>query len=165
MGGVNGGVNIYVNLSATALPAPPSRRHCRLGQKVATGEPGGLSSAWVAPILAFTRYSFTSLLCTNQPSFPSPRPPALPTLVQYYCTMIGQYETPLPTSHVYAIHHTILVITISCKGQAVSLWAGFLPFEGFDAPTSIYISISICVFTCPVRVRIRIRAQANPIYI
>ena len=33
--------------------------------------------------LAYTRYSFTSrLLCTNQPSFHSPRPPALPTLVQ-----------------------------------------------------------------------------------
>ena len=31
--------------------------------------------------LAFTRHSFTSrLLCTNLPSFHSPRPPALPTL-------------------------------------------------------------------------------------
>jgi len=36
--------------------------------------------------LAFTRDLFTSgLLCTNQPSFHSPPPPALPTLVQYYC--------------------------------------------------------------------------------
>jgi len=72
----------------------------------------------VARNLAFTRYSFTSrLLCTNQPSFPSHRLPALPTLVQYYCTIIGQYTSPLPTSGLYAIHHTILVITISCKGQ------------------------------------------------
>ena len=70
--------------------------------------------------LAFTRYSFTSrLLCTHQPSFHSPRPLAFPTLVQYYCTTIGQYTTPLPTSHLYAIHHTISVLTRSCKGQAV----------------------------------------------
>jgi len=48
---------------------------------------------------------------------PPPRPPALPTLVQYYCTMIGQYTTPLPTSRVYAIHLTILAITVSCQDQ------------------------------------------------
>jgi len=46
-----------------------------------------------------------------------PRPPALPTLVQHYCTMIGQYTTPLPIFRLYVIHHTILVRTISCKGQ------------------------------------------------
>jgi len=68
--------------------------------------------------LPFTRYSFTSrLLRTNQPSLHSSRPPALPTLVQYYSTIIRQYTTPLPTSRLYAIHHTILVIPISCKGQ------------------------------------------------
>ena len=58
------------------------------------------------------------LLCTNQPSFHPPRPPAWPTLVQYYCMLITQYKTPLPTSRLYAMHQTILVITISCKGQA-----------------------------------------------
>jgi len=53
--------------------------------------------------LAFARYSFTSrLLCTNQPSFHSPRPPALPTLMQYYWTIVGQYTPSLPTSRVYA---------------------------------------------------------------
>jgi len=52
-------------------------------------------------------------------SFPPPRLPALPTLVQYYCTIIGQYTIPLPTSCLFAIHHTILAITISCKGQSV----------------------------------------------
>jgi len=73
-------------------------------------------------LLAFTRYSFTyRLLRTNQPSFHSRRLPALPTLVQYYYTIIGQYNTtPLPTSRLYAIHHTILVITILCKGQGTS---------------------------------------------
>jgi len=46
--------------------------------------------------LAFTRYSFTSSrLCTSQSSFHSSGPPALPTLLQYYCTAIGQYTTPL----------------------------------------------------------------------
>ena len=68
---------------------------------------------------AFARYSFTArLLCTKQPSFHPRRPPALPTLVQYYCT-VGQYTTPHPDCCLSAIHHTILVITISCKGQGV----------------------------------------------
>ena len=59
-------------------------------------------------VLAFTRDSFTSrLLCTNQQSFHSPRLPALPTLVQYDYTILEQYTTSLPTSCVYAIHHTI----------------------------------------------------------
>jgi len=47
----------------------------------------------------------------------SPRPPAWPTLVQYHCTILTEYKTPLPTSRVYVIHHNILVITISCEGQ------------------------------------------------
>jgi len=41
----------------------------------------------------------------------------LPTLLQYYCTAIGQYMTPHPTLLVYAIHHTIWAMAISCKGQ------------------------------------------------
>ena len=58
-------------------------------------------------------------MCTDQQSFHPPRQPtALPTLVQYYCTPIGQYTTPPPNSRAYAIHRTILVITISCKGQS-----------------------------------------------
>jgi len=44
-------------------------------------------------------------------------PPACPLLLQYYCTSIAQYTTPPPTPLWYAIHHTILVIAISCKGQ------------------------------------------------
>ena len=55
--------------------------------------------------LAFTRYCFTSSReCTNQSSFYSSGPPALPTLLQYYCTAIGQYPTPHPTPLVHAIH-------------------------------------------------------------
>jgi len=48
---------------------------------------------------------------------PPPRPPALPTLVQYHCTIIRQYMTPTSNSGLHAIHHTILVITVSCKHQ------------------------------------------------
>jgi len=67
--------------------------------------------------LAFTRYSFTSSrLCTSQSSFHSSRPPALPTLLQYYCRLLGNIRPPPSTSLVHAIHHTIVAIRISCKG-------------------------------------------------
>jgi len=46
-------------------------------------------------------------------------PPALPALLQYYCTTMAQY-TPPPTPLVYAIHHTRLVMAISCKGQCAT---------------------------------------------
>ena len=56
--------------------------------------------------LAFTRYCFTSSrLCTSQSSCHSSGPPALPTLLQYYCTAIGQYTT-LPRSP-FCISNTI----------------------------------------------------------
>jgi len=68
--------------------------------------------------MAFTRYSFTHrLLCMNQTSLYSSRPPALATPLRYYCTTIGQYTSPPPTPLLHAIHYTVLVITISCKGQ------------------------------------------------
>jgi len=81
-------------------------------------------------LLSFARYYCTSrLLCTNQLFFYSPLPPGLRTLVQYYCAAIGQYTDP---SRLYAIHHTILVITIACKGQLNSMFcrlvAGFAPY-------------------------------------
>jgi len=54
--------------------------------------------------LAFTRYSFTSrLFCTNQPSVHSPRPLALPTLVQCYCTIFGQC-TNSPSNFPFVLH-------------------------------------------------------------
>jgi len=46
-----------------------------------------------------------------------PRPPASPILVLYYYTILGQYTTSLPTSRLYDIHHTILVIAILCEGE------------------------------------------------
>jgi len=72
--------------------------------------------------LVFTRYSHFEALCTNQPSLYSLRPPALTTLLQYYCTTIGQYTSPFPNPLLYSIHRTILVVRISCKGQFVT-WA------------------------------------------
>jgi len=68
--------------------------------------------------LGFTRYSFTSrLLCTNQSSFYCHPPLAMPTLLQYCCTTVAQDTTPPPTPLSYAIHYTISVLAISCKGQ------------------------------------------------
>jgi len=56
----------------------------------------GMGASWTrVRCLAVTRCSFTlRLLRMIQPSFHSPRPPALPTLVQYYCTSIAQYTPP-----------------------------------------------------------------------
>jgi len=68
--------------------------------------------------LAFTRYCFTSrLMCTNQPSLHPPTPtciahPGAQLMHEHW----EVYDSP-SISLVYAIHHTLLVITISCKGQ------------------------------------------------
>jgi len=45
--------------------------------------------------LAFTRFFFTARpLCTNRLSVYCPRPPALPTRLQYDCNTIAQYSIP-----------------------------------------------------------------------
>ena len=57
---------------------------------------------------AFTRYSIhSSRLCTNQSSVHPPRPPALPTLLQYYDTINKQYKTPLGLPCVYYTPYNI----------------------------------------------------------
>jgi len=88
--------------------ASSSRGRCFLQRcsSVSTSSPGAEAGAGWQPLwLACTSYLFTlTLLCTNQPCFHSPRPPALPTLMQYHCTIIGQYTTPLPTPRLYAMH-------------------------------------------------------------
>jgi len=54
-----------------------------------------VASYGAAQQLAYTRYSLTSnCFCTNKSSFHSAGPPALPTLLQFYCTTVGQYTTP-----------------------------------------------------------------------
>jgi len=99
-----------------------------VGLRIYRGGEGGGRGSPASSKLAFTRYSFTSRpLCTNQPSFHSPRPPALPILVQYYCTIIWTvYDSP-PDFRLHAIHHTILVITISCKGHPARLRSAARP--------------------------------------
>ena len=64
-------------------------------------------NSFVRPKLAFTRYSFTSkLLCTSPPSFDYPRPPTMPTQLQYYCNTLAQYTTlPRPS---LCVPYTIL---------------------------------------------------------
>jgi len=82
----------------------------------------------------------------NHPFTPPSRPPALPHPGAILCTIIGPYTTLLPTSRLYTIHHTILVITISCRGQVVAR----VPVEvvaqlqhesicGCLAPMSVYL--------------------------
>jgi len=69
------------------------------------------------PTLAFTRCCFTSkLYCGSQSSFH--RPPHLQSLP--YCNTIARplHNMRPPTDPpFYAIHHTILVMAVSCKGQ------------------------------------------------
>jgi len=67
--------------------------------------------------LAFTRYCFTPRpMCTNQSSSIAPPHPHCP----HYCTTMHDYcaiYDPPPTPLLYAIHHTILVMAISCESQ------------------------------------------------
>jgi len=58
------------------------------------------------------------VLCEQESIIPSLLPPICVTLatailLRDFCAM---YELP-PTLPLYAIHHTILIMTISCKGQ------------------------------------------------
>ena len=87
------------------------------------------------------------IVCARVSSFHSSSAPASPTLLQYYCTAIGQNTTPPSTSLWYAIHHTILAITISCKGQGApghkNAHAGcivYLPLLLFR------LSVYICIY-------------------
>jgi len=66
--------------------------------------------------LAYTRYSFTCCCgCKNQSSLHWPRPFALPTLLQYYCTSFAQYKNPPPALPLYGVHYSLSAMTISCK--------------------------------------------------
>ena len=101
--------NITTSRGQPDLPLPRSVRGPSLSETHAAAS---------LRTLAFTRYWFTwKLLCTNQSFFYRQLPP-VPTLSQCYCTSIAQYTTPPPTPHLYAIHNTILVVAISCKGQS-----------------------------------------------
>jgi len=78
------------------------------------------SAGWPFPLrltLAYTRYSFTCFCVSkNQSSLYYPMPICIThttvILLRDFCAI---YDLP-PTLPGYAIHHTILVKTISCKG-------------------------------------------------
>jgi len=85
-------------------------RSKRISRKGQGGDRPNPPSSAHTPLsyLAFTRYSFSlGLLCTNQPSCYCPHPPALPALLQYYCTTIAQCTTPprLPCCMPYTIQY------------------------------------------------------------
>jgi len=96
---------------------PIRRRHCSHTYFHLSLFLSPYRSAAVPSLSLYQIFVYVEAVVHEQPLFYSPRPPALFTLAQYYCTIIGQYTTPLPTSRLYAIHHTIFVITISYKGQ------------------------------------------------
>ena len=101
-----------MGVSHLFIDPPPSAKHALLEYECTI-----IGQYRVNP---FTRDCLLGGCCAriNHP-YHHPRPPAFPTLVQYECTIIGQYTTPQPTARLHAMHHTILVITISCKAQAV----------------------------------------------
>jgi len=68
--------------------------------------------------LAFTRHASTSSrLGTNQSFFHSSRPPALATLLQYYCTTVGQYMTPPrpPVCMLYTVQYWLYQYRVKAK--------------------------------------------------
>ena len=60
--------------------------------------------------LASTRYCFTSKLYCGI------YPPCIAILLHAHCAIYA----PPPTLPVYAVHHTILMVAISCKGQVTA---------------------------------------------
>jgi len=70
-------------------------------------------------------FPFKALLWESIILILPPPPPTKPTLLHYYCTTIAQYTPPPPpTIPFHAIHHTILVMAISCKGQSTGATPG-----------------------------------------
>jgi len=68
--------------------------------------------------LAFTRYSFTpKLSCTRQLSCYCPAHLHCPHDCNTIAKRLRRTRPPALTRLLYAIHHTILVMAISCKGQ------------------------------------------------
>jgi len=54
----------------------------------------------------------------NHPFIATPQP-ATPTLLQYFCTPVAQYTPRHRSSLCMTLHHTILMMAISCKGQLI----------------------------------------------
>jgi len=97
---------IYIYINGSANKRNRCRVHIRMDASVRT-----------VLSLAFTRYSFTpKLSCTSQSFLYCPFHLHCPD----YCNTIARLMRniqPPPDPLVYAVHHTTLVVAISCKGQ------------------------------------------------
>jgi len=96
---------------------------------------GGDPRCWIGIHLAFTRYCFILKLYCGSPSSVYPPPPIykaypIAILLHDHCAIYA----PPPTPSFYAIHHTILVIAISCKGLVFTY--------SWDTATRIWIRYS-----------------------
>ena len=118
--------------------------------------------------LAFTRYCFTSKLYCGSPSsihHPCIAPLYLQSLL--YCNHIARplrnIRSPTDPS-LYAVHHTIVVMAISCKGQ-IPPPSGVLTFSVYAAqvesaaisatvsvPPPVFRAILVCLFSLTARV-------------
>ena len=101
---------------------------------------------WPQPYLAFTRYCFTlRLLCTNQSSVYCPPPTCIPRTIAILLHVYSAvYDAP-PTHLLYAIHHTILAMAISCKGHNPYIGVnpvGLTPIS----PIYIYVCVQLYVY-------------------
>jgi len=67
-----------------ARPRSPSHSHSGIDEKRPTEK------------CVYNIFIYSEAIVHESTILSPPRPPALPTLVQYYCTIIGQYTTPPP---------------------------------------------------------------------
>ena len=66
---------------------------------------------------AYTRYSFTCFVCVRESIIPLLPPPV--RITHTTAILLRDFSAiydPPPTFPLYAIHHTLSVLTISCKG-------------------------------------------------
>jgi len=92
-------VYVYIYIHTWSEPEGGTRREPTTGGEGPTGDPHsthtdrGSESAYQ---LAFTRFFFSFEASVHECNMLRyPRPPALATLLHYYCTAIAQYTTPL----------------------------------------------------------------------
>ena len=63
-------------------------------------------------------------------------------LLPYYCAIFAS----LPTAHFHAIHHTILCITISCKGEVVCVCLSVSVCVYVSVSVGLWVSVCMCVW-------------------
>ena len=121
----------------------PRRQYCVVYIAIAGGREQTLLRNSVGDDLAFTRYFFASrLYCESLSSF---YPPLFLQRLSY-CNTIARLlhyrRSPTDPPPVNVIHHTLLVMAILCKGQAMTGWGG-VPKQRVGAQR-IVLSIDSC---------------------